>query len=118
MLLTLINEIYSYNKELDSSFEGNIVYQLQNYAKCLPRAAMALAERMFEEEKRKFDQNCEAIERKYDDNREVKRYIRSMRALATGHYYLCTNYQRYTVANERAENLSVQDVQNDDTSSY
>ena len=103
VLLTLIQDIYSYNKEVDSDFAGNTVYQLQHYGKCLPHTAMALTEQMFEKEKQILDQNCAEIENKYDGNREVQRYLRSMKALATAHHLFYTNYHGYTAANDQTD---------------
>lgn len=105
ILLALTNDIYSYNKRIESSCKGNIVHQLQRYAKYLPHTAMAVAKKMFDQEKQTFDQNCEEILKKYDGNREVLRYFRSIRALIVANVQLGTNYQPYTVANDKAAKM-------------
>lgn len=42
-MLSYLNDIYSYNKELSSELKGDLIYQLQNNFNCSSKRSMKLA---------------------------------------------------------------------------
>lgn len=110
ILNTLINDIFSYNKEVNGS-GGNIIWQLQKHAKCSSAAAMAfLCDRLLDE-KKFFDQNCERIYKerlfsgRYRYDRKVDEYIIALKGFLSANFKFCMFNDRYKIANDQAENL-------------
>lgn len=61
-LLTLMNDLFSFNKEVDDEFKGNSIHQIQVETSCSSRTAMDLVHQMVLIEKGLFDQNFQVLE--------------------------------------------------------
>ena len=60
-----MNDLYSFNKEVDDEFWGNAVHQIQIETHCLSAKAMRMVHRMVQREKELFARNCESISKDY-----------------------------------------------------
>lgn len=109
MILTLQNDIFSFNKEVLEEKKraekpiGNSVYQYQREFKCSSKTAIDRVCEMLVKEKNSFDELCQAISEKYPDNEKLaKLYPRSIRALIKANQRFCKFYHRYKIANDKA----------------
>ena len=102
-----MNDLYSFNKEVDDEFRGNAVHQIQIETHCSSAEAMRMVHRMVQRERELFAQNCESIlnRREYEYDPVVHRYVAAAKHLVAANVQCLTNDPRYRSANDRAAAL-------------
>lgn len=104
-MVSYLNDIYSYNKELKTDFKGNLVYQTQKYFNCTSKEAMNISIKIFQKEKEIFDKTSTELIEKYSSNESMKKYVLAMRNWALGNHLTYKYDIRYRISNDEALNL-------------
>lgn len=113
---TLINDVFSFNKEVNAVKTGvNIISELQKGAKCSSAAAMEFVCHKLLEEMLFFDQSCNNILRKkvtgsllsdpVSDLHNFHLYVTALKDFINANFNFCRFNKRYKIANDSAENL-------------
>lgn len=76
-LVAYINDLYSYNKEINVNSHANLVCQVQQHFRCKSQDAFAIAKKIFEAERELFERTAIELIEKYD-NKEIKLYIKGI----------------------------------------
>lgn len=97
-----MNDLYSFNKELNDKYKGNTVHQIQAETHCSSSDAVHLVHRMVSIEKEHFERNCEAVLDRYNSNSNLGNFIEAAGYIVAANAHFLTFDERYRRANDRA----------------
>lgn len=102
-MVCYLNDLYSYNKELNDNFNQNLVCQIQKNFNCSSERAINLAKKIIVKEKENFDLTSSKLKKKYSSNSEIEKYISSMKSWVLGTLISLKYCPRYKKYNDQAK---------------
>lgn len=76
---TIINDIYSYNKELAAEFKSNLVFQIQENRKISGQEAMDIATEQVYFYLDIFEKSSQELIEKFSSNKKMTKYIKYLK---------------------------------------